>query len=120
MLKNKNSIWQLHEKAVDIAENAFIEESKGNLDKAIKLFEKALVLELDAISKLKPNNEPTRSILYRSATSLAFKAKQFSKAILLIEEGLNENVPIEIRKEFEDLKSEVCYHESFLHLKWVN
>ncbi|MBW3019931.1 leucine-rich repeat domain-containing protein, partial [Candidatus Woesearchaeota archaeon] len=70
---------KLHEKAVDIAEYAIFEKSKGNLDKAKKLFEKALNLELDAISKLTQNNEALRSILYRSAISLAMLNQMIEK-----------------------------------------
>ena len=51
--------------------------------------------------------EPTRSVLYRSAASLAFQCREFEQAIELIKVGLAGNPPAEIRAELEELMGQV-------------
>ncbi len=110
----------LHEEAMDIAEEAFRQRRKGNSEKAIRLFSQALELESQAASTFLPEkaSEPTRSVLYRSAASLAFHAKKYQFAQRLIAQGLSGYPPSEIETELKDLYEQVNF-EHHLQLRGI-
>ena len=85
-----SQIEELHEQAMDIAEDAFSARRKGNAREALRLFDDALVLEAQAANQYPAteSSEPTRSILYRSAAALAFHANNFEQAEQLVSNGL--------------------------------
>jgi len=101
----------LHEKALDIAEEAFLLKKKGRDTEAIIFFCKALELETKAASffPLNPNSEPTRSILYSSAASLAFHAKKFKEAQRLVYQGLAGYPPVPIENELKELNEQINF-----------
>lgn len=112
-MKNIPSIVNdLHEKAMNLADMAFYEQKKGNIYKAKKLFKEAFENEKKAAMYLvnQFEIEPTRSILFRSAASLALDSKAFREAEKMLAYGLTGNPPEEIAKELRDIFLEINNH----------
>lgn len=95
----------LHSKAMDLAEEAFGLVRSGEEDRAQALFLEALGFEVEAASLLPPSqeSEPSRSVLYRSAASLAFNAGDYDTAERLVGHGLSGFPPPEVREELKAL-----------------
>lgn len=104
-----SKVEKLHTDAMDIAEEAFCLQRRGNADKATELFVQALELERQAAASLplSDESEPTRSILYRSAASLAYNALRYDMALSLIEEGLKGSPPSDVEEELSSLRNEI-------------
>lgn len=83
------TILEKHNQAMDMAEQAFgiVQE---NPDMAKKLFEKAYLIERAIADTIEPKreNEPSRSIFYKSAASLALNAKLYREAEISASLGL--------------------------------
>jgi hypothetical protein len=86
-------IQELHTKAIEIADIAFIKKFNGLLDEAKTLFFQAYELEKEAayLSKTENIGEPTISVLFKSAASLALNCDQFNEAEKLTEEPNKES-----------------------------
>jgi hypothetical protein len=110
------TIKDLHQNAMNLAEEAFIVQRNGDDMKANELFSKSLSLEQKAAEQLPLNidSEPTRSILYRSAASLAYNCKEYELADRLIAIGLSGYPPAEIKEELKNLYEDVNFMR---HLK---
>ena len=106
-----SKVENLHNQAMDIAEEAFLAQKEGEEEKAIELFSKALSLEHEAANLLSIaiENEPTRSILYRSSAALAQNSNQFDLAERLIANGLAGYPPNEIKEELKNLYEDVNF-----------
>lgn len=104
------NINSLHKQAMELAEKAFIEkfhnESTGK-----ELFRKAFELEKKAalIIHAKSGEEPTRSVLLQSASSLAINCEEYREAEKLISLGLSGNPPFEIAEDLRNLLEEVNF-----------
>ena len=74
-------IDQLHTQAMDLAENAFLAQQKGDKTAFVQLSKEAFLLEKAAAMLLqnKLDAEPSRSILFKSAAFLAFDAQEFQE-----------------------------------------
>ena len=101
----------LHNQAMDLAEHAFMLKRQGHIQKAIIKFQEALKLEEEATDffSISKENEPTRSILFKSAASLAYNAKEYVLAERLIANGLAGYPPTEIREELKNLFEDVTF-----------
>lgn len=101
----KANIAFLHNRAMVHAEKAFLLKKAGDDDQALEQNQKALYLEKEAALLLKEelSIEPTRSILFRSAASLAIECNEYRESEQLINYGLSGNPPQEIREELNDL-----------------
>ncbi len=110
------SIKDLHNNAMDFAEQAFLSQRKGKQEHAITLFKKALELEKKAaeLLPLTEDSEPSRSILYRSAASLSFNAEDYELAERLVAMGLSGFPPNEIKDELKTLYEDINFSR---HLK---
>ena len=110
------NIEELHSNAMNIAEEAFIAQRKGATDKALVLFRKALGMETQAAEQLPIGleSEPTRSILFRSAASLAYNTNDYELADRLVAKGLSGYPPEDIREELKNLYEDINF---FRHLK---
>lgn len=96
----------LHKEAMDTMNIAFVERhQKKNKEEAKKMFFKSFEFEKKAANLLKGDTdfEPTRSILYRSAATLAVHCGNLKEAKELINAGLTKNTPVEIVNELKDL-----------------
>lgn len=107
---------ELHTEAMNFAEEAFILKRKGSVSEADELFKKALFLEQQAAEQLSLSeaSEPSRSILYRSAASLAFNTKEYDLSERLIAMGLSGYPPNDIKEELKILYEDVNF---LRHLK---
>jgi hypothetical protein len=96
---------RLHEQAMDLAEEAFAAQHRGDAESAQYFFVQALALEVEAASAFPAilASEPTRSILYRSAATLAYHAGADDQAGALIAAALNGSPLMEIRAELGSL-----------------
>jgi hypothetical protein len=109
------SIAEKHSHAMDLAEQAFRLVS-ANSSGAIELFSKAYAIEreiADAIPALE-ENEPSRSIMYRSAASLALNAGLHRDAEIMVSQGLIGYPPEEIADELRDVFDQANFER---HLK---
>jgi hypothetical protein len=100
-----SQIQELHRQAMDLAELASTKKLKGDLEQAGLLFRQAFEKETNAATLLADNlsAEPTRSILHRSAASLAIDCGEFQAADRLIATALSGTPPQEIAEELKDL-----------------
>jgi len=110
------TVNDLHPKAMDLAEEAFQFQRLGDNDRAKELFLLALALEQEAAMLLPPTeeSEPSRSILFRSAASLAYNGEKYETAERLIAHGLIGFPPLEIQEELKDLYEDINFKR---HLK---
>lgn len=115
------SINELHEVAMDLADQAFLARRKGDIKVADKLSRQAYEEELRAAEILRDdlNAEPSRSVLYRSAASLAMECGETREAERLISIALVGNPPLEIAEELRNLLEQVNF-ERHLRLEKID
>lgn len=104
-----NTVRDFHKKAMQLAQQALIARHEENIKKAESLAYEAFLYEVKAVelvSKIE-QSEPTRSILHRSAASLAYQAKKFKESETFIQKGLEGNPPIQVQAELIDLLQQV-------------
>ncbi len=112
-------VLELHETAMELADRALMARHKGYIDQAVALFREAFEKERNAASSIKDETvEPTRSVLLRSAASLALECGEFREAERLIAIGLSGNPPEEIARELRDLFEQVNF-QRHLDIKGV-
>jgi YGGT family len=102
MISNeKNSMGELHDQAMELADKAFIAKRRGDLAAAQELHRRAFRLEAQAADLVKDDlsAEPTRSVLYRSAAAMAIDAGEVEEARRLVDEALSGYPPREIEQE---------------------
>jgi hypothetical protein len=105
-----NDITNLHRDAMQKAEEAVIIRMQGNEQGAKSLFIEAFKLEFSAALGVGEEGEPSRSVLLRSAGSLALQAELFREAEIAVAEGLTGNPPPEIAEELRNLLEQVYFH----------
>ncbi len=110
-LENKINSW--HEEAMDLAEMAFFAKKRSELYSYWKYIHRALNYEKASARTLmnELKLEPTRSILFQSATYLALNLDLFDEARQLIREALEGNPPLHIKEELEKLNSKIQRRE---------
>jgi len=111
-------VTKIHREAMKLAEEALLAKQKANLDLWMKLTREAFEKEREAAELLKNEceYEPTRSVLYRSAASLALDCGEIREAEKLISLALIGQPPEEIAEELRDLLEKV-YFERHLSLR---
>ena len=104
-----SKINDLHEQAMEFSDQAFFAKRKGDLASAMEFSRQALELETQAAEMLKDDlsKEPSRSVLYRSAASMAMSCEEYRQAEKLIATALAGNPPEEIAEELRDLLEQV-------------
>lgn len=110
------TVRELHEQAMTFAQNALVLRERGKHAEAIELARQATALEVKAASVLEKTreDEPTRSILYQSAASLALQSEQLELAERLIADGLSGFPQPRLRHELKALLDRVDFQ---LHLR---
>ena len=95
----------LHREAMDLAELSQVAKLRGEVEQSNHLLRQAFVQESIAASLIANHweTEPTRSVLHRSAASLAIECGEFEIANRLIATALSGNPPAEIAEELQDL-----------------
>jgi hypothetical protein len=104
---------ELHDKAMTLAQLALVAREKGEHDKAEALAVQAYECESKAADTIpiQESSEPTRSILYSSAASLAYQGKKFDIALQLIAKGLCGYPPPQVKEELKTLWEQVNFEE---------
>jgi hypothetical protein len=88
-----------HHAAMDALDEADAATRRGDDVRAKAATRRALVLEARAAANVPPRLEPTRSVLYRSAASIAVELGETIEARRLASEGLRGEPPAEIKAE---------------------
>ncbi len=98
-----NEHTALHHRAMAKMDQHLDARKRGDIPAARAALREALSLESRAASLVPDQLEPTRSILYRSAASIAMQAGQLAEMRRLIAEALRGNPPGEIKNELLEL-----------------
>ncbi len=95
----------LHRAAMQLADEADLARIRGDVERARELIREAYAKEREAALRVvdKHDLEPTRSVLLRSAASLALQCDMAREAEHLVALGLSGNPPDEIADELRDL-----------------
>jgi hypothetical protein len=110
-MSNAPRINTLHNKAMELASRAFVADIRADYASAEELFRQAFESERRAALLVlqERDAEPTRSVLLRSAASLAVDCREFREAERLVALGLSGNPPAEIAEELRDLLEKVYF-----------
>ncbi len=110
----------LHRQAMERTDLALGARQKGEAERALVYFQEAYELEEKAASLLlnEYESEPTRSVLLRSAASLALDCNRIIEAERLICAALLGHPPEEIAEELRDLLEQV-YFQRHLDLRGI-
>ena len=89
--RNMKGIESFHEHAMELTDRALAARRTGNFEEAQRLFVRAFELEAEAANVLleRPDLEPSRSVLYRSAAALALDCGRLEDAKKLARIGLS-------------------------------
>ena len=100
-----SQIQSLHQHAMDLAEAATFARLRGALEQAAQFTRQAFEQETQAAALIASalDAEPIRSVLHRSAASLAIECGEIRTAERLIATALSGNPPPEIAEELKDL-----------------
>jgi hypothetical protein len=111
---------ELHDTAMALADDALDARRRGDGAAATDFFRRAFENELLAAEAVAGAEtvEPTQSILFRSAASLALQAERLRDAERLVARGLAGNPPDEIAEELRDLMEQINF-ERHLELRGV-
>jgi len=109
MPKITPAIDELHHKAMTLADEAFYAKKKEDLETAQSKYLSAFEYEKAAAMLLVNDheNEPTRSVMFRSAACLLLNLpfpneKYFRQAERMVAYGLSGNPPVEIAEELRN------------------
>jgi predicted Zn-dependent protease len=104
-----NIVKAKHRQAMDLLDKSFFATLDMNSEKAKQLLIQAYEKEREAAEMLKPcvEAEPSRSVLFRSAASLALECGKIQEAKELIDAGLAGFPPEEIIDELKDLLDKI-------------
>lgn len=109
----------LHEQAMNLAEEVYLAQRKKDTETAEKWAKKSFELEKKAAMLLVNDYdvEPTRSVLFKGAACLAFNAKLYREAEQMIGFALTGNPPVEIGEELRNLLLEIHTQKQTISLK---
>ncbi len=105
-------IGQLHQEAMDLVDRAHLARLRGQTDTAANLTRQSFEKEREAalLVSASLDFEPSRSVLLRSAASLALQCDETREAERLIGLALSGRPPDEIAEELRDLLEQVHFH----------
>jgi hypothetical protein len=96
-----SSLSDLHQQAMELAEQAFAARRRDDQTSARSLARRAYLLEKQAAEG--SQTEPTRSVLHRSAATLALDCGEYREAERLIAAALSGSPPEPIANELREL-----------------
>lgn len=99
----------LHQQALVLADQAYIARRKRQLEASVELTRKALGYEIEAAKRLPPvaGSEPTRSVLYLAAASLAWQVKDYALVLELTAQGRTPWTPANVLAGLDALERNV-------------
>lgn len=105
-MRDQASSASLHQSAMERTQEAVLAQ---NPEVARELFRRALDLERRAAEVWEEtrDEEPTRSILYRSAAALAWSCRDYAEAERLARKGLEGKPPSNTARELDELLQKV-------------
>lgn len=112
----KDSLRNSHNEAMEIAEEAFLKRHLGEEAEAIQLFAEAYHMEITVAHSTVA--EPSRSVLFRSAATLALHANLLQEAEKAVAYGLTGDPPVMIADELRDVYERINF-QRHLSLKGV-
>lgn len=100
---------ELHERAMGLFEASLIARRAGDETRMRGLLTEALKLECAAADSVADDHtlEPTRSLLHRSAASIALQNFDTKTAIRYVNTGLEGDPPAEVKSELEKLSEQI-------------
>lgn len=100
-----SKVQELHQQAMDLAEQADLKKLRGDTTQAKEILRQALTLEAEAAQLIAEDMtaEPTRSVLHRSAATLAINCGELQMAEKLIAVAIAGTPPLDIAEELKDL-----------------
>jgi hypothetical protein len=98
---------RLHEQAMNSLADAYALRKNGEKEEARKVFAIAFEQEKNAAQLEQDGPEPTRSVLYRSAATIAYNYGNLAQAEEMLAIGLSGNPPEDIAIELRDLWGKV-------------
>ena len=103
------SIAELHQTAMELYDLATATDRASGPDAAITAFRNALNYEVEAAHRLAPRIEfePTRSVVLRSAATMALRCREYREAERLVNIALTGNPLPEVAKELRDLFKQI-------------
>lgn len=97
-----------HDKAMEFATLAFMAEQRGEITEAQRLYRDAYELEKEVADNLVSTTiEPSRSVIHRSAASLAIDCGEYREAEKLIATALAGDPPPSIASQLRELYLQV-------------
>jgi hypothetical protein len=114
------NVTNMHQEAMKFADLAELARRSGDSSAFKSFSNQALELEAKAAWAMSSQTdlEPTRSVLFRSAATLAIEVRRLREAEQLIAAALAGNPPSEIAEELRDLLEDV-YFQRHLEVKGV-
>ena len=114
------NIKQIHRQAMELSDLALLERMKGSPEAAARYLQSAYELESEAADTLlnELGAEPSRSVLYRSAATLAKDCGRLAEAEKLVHRALAGNPPADIADELRDLLEQITF-QRHLELRGV-
>ena len=108
-----SKVKDLHQQAMDLAEQADLKKLSGDVTQANEILKQALALETEAAQLMAEDMtaEPTRSVLHRSAATLAIECGELQMAEKLIAVAISGTPPLDIAEELKDLFIQINLHK---------
>jgi len=113
-----STVIELHNQAMKLSQRAMVVRHNGDKARADTLAREAFECELQAADLNEKASEPTRSILYCSAASLAYECHEWEAAKQLITKGLSGYPSERIKDELKILSKRVNF-ESYLQTQGI-
>ena len=108
MTSKVQTVSQLHDEAMEFSDQSFVARRLGDHKEFLRLSSLAYERESKAADLMADEDvEPTRSILHRSAATLAWRCEMYEEAKRLIYRALAGNPPADIEEELNDLLGRV-------------
>lgn len=101
-----------HDRAMDLFDLGLLAARKGELVESRRLFRDALANEAHAADSVPYGLEPTRSILHRSAASIALRIGDTKMAMKYVEAGLAGRGPAQLKEEMTTLREQLLVLEA--------
>lgn len=102
-------LTDLHDHAMNVAEEAFLLQKTNRRDAAL-VFYAAHLIEKVVARNIDRDSQPSYSITYCSAASLAYHAGQYEEALQMVVRGLMGDPDPPILEELEELREKILTH----------
>lgn len=112
-------IQELHNNAMELADKGDLMKKQGKTEEANALYRQSLDAEREAALAARQQGvgEPSESVLFRSAASLAYTIGDYREAERLVCLGLSGNPPAEIADELRSLYDAVSMGRSMSQME---